>query len=63
MFRAMSRYAVFLQIEAWEVITQERTLISCVNLLITRKCPYPQSTDLGFSIALDETSSQEEIKS
>jgi len=26
-----------------------------VNLLITRKCPYPQSTDWGFSIALDET--------
>ena len=48
MFRAMSRYADFLQIEAWEVITQERTLISCVNLLITRKCPYPQSTDWGF---------------
>ena len=48
MFRAMSRYADFLQIEAWEVITQERTLISCVNLLITQKCPYPQSTDWGF---------------
>ena len=53
----MSRYADFLQIEAWEVITQERTLISCVNLLITRKCPYPQSTDWGFSIALDEVKS------
>lgn len=50
----MSRYAVFLQIEAWEVITQERTLISCVNLLITRKCPYPQSTDWGFSMSLRE---------
>ena len=60
--RAMSRYADFLQIEAWEVITQERTLISCVNLLITQKCPYPQSTDWGFSIALDEASPQEEVE-
>lgn len=63
MFRAMSRYADFLQIEAWEVITQERILISCVNLLITRKCPYPQSTDWGFSIALDETTSQKTVES
>ncbi len=36
-------------------------LISCVNLLITRKCPYPQSTDWGFSIALDETTSQKAV--
>lgn len=58
----MSRYADFLQIEAWEVINAGADLDQLCEPADHTKVPLSPSTDWGFSIALDEMTSKKAVE-